>query len=150
MIAVKTVAEAHVSYYDVLRRSAVAQVPNAIGYLEKFLQTSQESWVGYINDEVACIYGIQTPTLLSMRAYMWILTTDVVDSNKFTFVRHSQLIVEKFLKDYDLVWGDTHVKDVRAQKWLKWLGATYVGRKGDFMQFIITGQNFRERRWRTR
>lgn len=147
MISIKRIEEAKINYDDIIRHSPVAGEPNAFEYLQKFICNSQANYVGYINGEVACVYGLRPPTLLSnQRAYLWLLTTDVVDRNKFEFIRHSEIVIENVLKEFEMIVGDTHIKDERAFKWVKWLGAVYFDHHKTLVPFYITQQSFRDRR----
>src|SRR6516162_9724145 len=88
--------------HDIISRSPVAAVPNAEQLFRRWLRTSEEVWLGMLDDEVACVYGLAPPTAISNRAYLWLLTTDLVEKHKFLFIRHSQLVVEDALKRYDV------------------------------------------------
>jgi hypothetical protein len=76
-----------------------------------------------LDSEVACVYGLAPPTAISNRAYLWLLTTDLVEQHKFLFIRHSQLVVEDALKRYDVITGTVEHRNGPARRWLRWLGA---------------------------
>jgi len=147
MISIARLSEARADYREVIGRSPVAEEPNAIGIIHKFVDMGQSNYIGYINDEAAFLYGVITPTLLSSsRAFIWMLTTDVIDKHKFEFIRTSEKVVENTLREFDMIIGETHVKDQRAFKWLRWLGAVYWGYERELVPFFITEQTFRDRR----
>ena len=150
MISIKRANEAQVDYEGVINHSPVAQEPEASAILKRFIDRATDAYVGYINGEVACIYGLEAPTILSTtKCFLWLLTTDVVDRNKFEFVRNSEIVIENLLKEYELITGTTHTKDERAFKWMKWLGAVYHGHEKTMVPFYITSETFlRRRRWR--
>jgi len=120
---VKIVQDDRVDILDVIKRSGHAHQPNAERSLSSFMMSSSETWVGYADDEVACVCGLIAPTMLSDRAYLWLITTDLVDEHPFLFIRHSQLWMDEVQKRYALISGDVAVGNRRAQRWLKWLGA---------------------------
>lgn len=122
---------------DVLSRSSVADVPNAEQILQRWLRTSEEVWFGMHDERVACVWGLAPPTAISNRAYLWLLTTDLVEKHKFLFVRHSQLAVEDALKRYDVVVGHVAVGNTSARKWLRWLGAKIDVPERGFSKFEI-------------
>jgi hypothetical protein len=68
---------------------------------------------------------------------MWLLTTDLVDHHKFTFVRHSQLVIEDALKRYEVIIGNVAVGNTAARKWLRWLGADIGVPEKGFSKFEI-------------
>jgi len=146
MISIRKTSEVQVDFADILRHSPVAGAPNAMEYLQRFLDFSSTTYIGYINGEIACLYGLRPATILSnSQTYLWLLTTDVIDRNKFEFIRNSEIVIENILKEYERIVGDTHVKDIRAFKWLRWLGAIYLNTH-PLVQFYITRESFKARR----
>lgn len=95
-------------------------------------------WVGLIDKELACIWGLIPPTLLSNQAYLWLYTTDVIKEHQFVLVRHSQLVVEEILKEYPSVVGHAVMGNHKAIRWLKWLGAKFGEPQGNGLPFRIT------------
>jgi hypothetical protein len=93
--------------------------------------------MGVVDGEVACVFGLIPPTLLSDRAYIWLLSTDLVEQHKFLFVRYSQLWMGEMLKTYDAIYGHCMVGNEKAIKWLKWLGADFFGVDGGRLKFVI-------------
>jgi hypothetical protein len=93
------------------------------------------------DDKVACVYGLAPPTAISNRAYLWLLTTELVEKHKFLFVRHSQLVIENALKRYDMIVGHVAVGNTSARKWLRWLGAEIGVPEGGFSKFVIRRRN---------
>lgn len=99
---------------------------------------SHAVWVGEFDEKAACFFGIVLPSFLSEQAYLWLhVDESVIESNQFLFVRHSQRVVEKLLKDYPLIVGLTHVKATKSIRWLKWLGATFETPRGLALPFRI-------------
>lgn len=121
----------------VIARSSVAAIPHAAKIMKKAIKNANYCWLLLIHDEIACVYGLHTFSLLSQRAYLWALTTDVVEEHKFIFIRQSRIVIEALLKDYELI-GETHRDDLKAQRWLQWLGAEYEFPSGDLIPFRIT------------
>lgn len=124
-----TVAIRHDAPADIraiVRRSPVWAVPGAVETLRQCLFRSIEVCYGLVDNEVACVWGLITPTHLSTSAYIWLLTTDIAAEHKFLLVRHSQRYVEEALKKFPSIIGDCIVGDYRAVRWLKWLGAEFM------------------------
>lgn len=93
--------------------------------LAGLVHSSVDVQVGYIDDELACVWGLQPPTLLSDRAYLWLYVTDVVQEHTFTFIRQSQIAVQRMLETYPMLYGRVEVGNIKAIPWLRWLGATF-------------------------
>lgn len=102
-----------------------------------FMNRSKDVWTGSVDGKVACVWGIAPPSLMSNRAYMWLYTTDLVKEHQFTFVRRSQIEVEKLLETYDIIAGHCVAGSKRSMRWLKWLGATFSEPEGDLVPFQI-------------
>lgn len=123
---------------DVLNRAKFTDnVPDAEAHLRRWLRTSEQSWLGLYDDEVACIWGLVPSSTISNRAYLWLLTTDIIDEHKFLFIRHSQLVIEDALKEYPIIIGHVAMQNERAKRWLKWLGATFAHPTERFIPFEI-------------
>lgn len=122
---------------DVVNRSPIAQVPGAGAELAVFVDKSSLVWIGEIDGTVACVWGVIQQTILSDRAYLWLLATELIDDHKFIFIRHSQRCVETLLGRFSLIVGHCHVHNARAMKWLKWLGAEFGDLDGLKVPFQI-------------
>jgi hypothetical protein len=136
-MSVAIVASKNCDASDIIKRSSVASLPNAEQVLRRWLRTSEEVWLGMHDDKVACVYGLAPPTAISNRAYLWLLTTDLVEKHKFLFVRHSQLVIEDALKRYDIIIGHVEVGNTSARRWLRWLGAEIAAPEKGFSKFEI-------------
>ena len=125
-------------FRDILSRSPEARsIPDAYAVLNRWFRVSSEVWLGMHDDKVACVWGLVPPTVLSNRAYLWLLTTELVEKHKFLFVRHSQLVIEDALKRYDLVVGHVAVGNTSARRWLRWLRAEIDAPERGFSRFEI-------------
>lgn len=107
-------------------------LPMAAAIMNDCMFRSVEVRWGLINGEVACVWGLIPPTLLSQAAWLWLFTTELVERHKFLFVRHSQRWMEETLERYPEIIGDCIAGNDRGRRWLEWLGAefgaTYMGR----------------------
>jgi hypothetical protein len=136
-MSVSIVASRDFDVTDLVRRSEVAEVPNVRRKLHQWLRMSEEVWVGLYDDKVACVWGLVPPTVISDRAHLWLLTTDIVREHKFLFVRKSQLVIEDALKRYSALVGQVQLGNRAAKRWLEWLGAEFGPPEAGFWPFII-------------
>ena len=127
---------------DIVRRSPVAHVADAERTLRECMKRSIEVQYGMLDGEVACMWGLIPPTLLSNQAYLWLLTTDIVAEHKFLFVRHSQRYVEEALHVYPNIIGDVIVGSDSAVRWLRWLGAEFLPPVGGRVPFTIRAKQW--------
>lgn len=125
---------------EVLRRSPAAKMPNAEMILDQCIARSVV-FQGIIDGDIAAIWGAIAPTLMSDTAYLWLLTTDLIDEHKFTFIRHSKIFVDEILKQYPVLVGDVILPNPHAVQWLKWLGAKFSEKQNGKMSFEIRAKN---------
>ncbi len=135
MISIRTVS--NITLAELFQRSPAATYPNGEELLQKCLQRSVDVRYGYVDGQCACVWGLIPPTLLSDAAYLWLLTTDIVEQHKFLFVRHSQRWMEQALCTYPIIIGDWVPGDPRAKRWLEWLGAQFGDLQGGKVPFMI-------------
>lgn len=131
--------ECNYDVVDIIRRVSplVDKVPDGEARLRKWLRTSEQVWFGLYDGEVACAWGLAPSSIVSNRAYLWLVTTDIVDQHRFIFIRHSQIIVSKALEIYPTIIGHVEVGNDKARKWLKWLGADFGISDGRMTTFMI-------------
>lgn len=134
---IKIVKDGEIDILDVIRRSSHADDLGADRTLASFMMTSTEVWAGYLDDEVACVCGLIAPTMLSDRAYLWLITTSLVDEHQFRFIRQSQIWMQSIRRSYPWITGDVAEHNARAQQWLKWLGAEFGFPKAGMIPFSI-------------
>lgn len=129
------------SLRDILDRSENGKIPGAEEILRECLYRSREVRFGLVDGDLACMWGLIPPTLLSSTAWLWLVTTEIVAENKFLFIRHSQRWIEEALKIYPEIIGDCLVGNASAQRWLKWLGAEFQEPVGGRRPFIIRAKH---------
>jgi hypothetical protein len=106
--------------------------------MEFCLLMSTHIWAGFINDKLACIWGVIPPSLMSDQAYLWLYTTDVIKGHEFLLVRHSQMVIEDVLDQYPSIVGHAIIGSDKSIRWLKWLGAKFGPPQGVALPFRIT------------
>jgi len=127
--------------FATLRNSKDRFVEDAENKLSYLSLLSQYVWVGRVDDEIVCAFGVIPPCVLSNTAYLWSVTTDKVEQHKFLFVRYSQRMIERIHAEFPKIIGHANPKDQRSIRWLKWLGATFgeITEKG--IPFVIERKN---------
>lgn len=102
------------------------------------IKISHQIFIGRVDEGIACIWGIVSPTLLSTRCGIWTYTTDLIEEHPFVFVRHSQMVIQKLLEEFETIEGTTNKRAEHSKRWLRWLGATFEGESdGDQIKFVI-------------
>jgi hypothetical protein len=136
-MTIQILKDSKVNVEDIVRRSPVKDVQNASPILAECIAMSAVHWVGTVDGKPACAWGLVPPTILSERAYLWLITTDLVDQHKFMFVRNSQRFIEDALKTYPTIVGHCVASETRSIRWLKWLGAVFREPEGNRIPFMI-------------
>lgn len=104
-----------------------------VGAIEK----ARYAWTGFWNDEIACIVGVTSVTMLADTAYLWTVTTKVVEEHPLLFAKYSKMFVKDLLKQqYVSIQGCVDPKFEKSVRWLKWLGFKTVPLDGtDYYRF---------------
>ncbi len=105
--------------------------------MERTLRNSSHIWLGLDDNRALGLWGLIPPTLLSDRAYLWLYTTKYLDDHKFMFIRHSQRAVQEMLEQFPLIVGNTLASNIKAIRWLRWLGAEFVPSDNPVLYFEI-------------
>lgn len=111
---------------EAVREKAALGSPTKDKLQQKLAEEIEQSlycFTGFVGNELACIYGLRASSLLSEEAYLWLITTDAVDRYPFTFVRHSQIVIQDLKNMFPKITGVVEADYKRSIKWLRWLGA---------------------------
>jgi hypothetical protein len=95
-----------------------------------------ETWVGRIDGQFICCWGLVPPSFLANQAFLWMWAPPKLQ-HPLVFIRHSQIHVQRMLKLYDEIAGECEVHNLSAHRWLRWLGATFTKQEGPLMSFTI-------------
>lgn len=108
------------------------------------VETSDESWLAFINGEFACVLGVKGPSILGGTAAPWFLASDVIERHRKLFLDRSHRVVEDLVREYGTL--SNHVWDghTKAKAWLSRIGFTLE----DPEPYGISGAPFR-RFWRS-
>ncbi len=93
---------------------------------------SDKVWVGFIDDEPAAIFGEIVTSVTSNTAFLWCLTTDVVEKHRKLYARKSVRILNWLLSRYSVVYCAVDSQYIDAMFWLEWLGFGIVKEHGHF------------------
>src|SRR5262245_35698869 len=96
-------------------------------------RNSSRLWAGSVDDEVVCYFGLIPPTLMSDTAYLWLYTTPALREYTFSFIRYSQMAVQEMLREYPRIVGHGRAGDEKSLRWLKFIGAKFGQRVGEFI-----------------
>jgi hypothetical protein len=77
---------------------------------------------GFINDELACIWGVCPYSALSSKGVPWMLGTPLLEQYPMLFLRRSKPQLKIFTERYDYLENHVDARNFVAVHWLKWLG----------------------------
>ena len=99
--------------------------------------------------EILAIFGLVQLSILGESAQVWCFGTTAIDRYPLTFARASRRVLSALHRHARVLTNVVDASDIRALRWLKFLGATYVlepelrgGRV--FGQFILASQQERQ------
>jgi hypothetical protein len=128
-----------VHVYEILRnlrehdKAAFALVEDPTEALLDAVRKSSRSYVGLVDGEAMCLWGMNARTILADAVYLWMVTSNTVEEHPFVFVRHSQRMARTILAEYGTIEGHVFISNPMSAKWLKWLGAQLVDSPVDGM-----------------
>lgn len=96
----------------------------------------------FVGLEVLAIYGLTAISILGDSACVWCFGTEAIDRHRLAFARASRAALADMHRQARVLTNYVAADDARAQRWLEYLGATYVlqpERRGGrlFGQFIL-------------
>jgi hypothetical protein len=112
----------HIPFIITGLREELPPTINSYKIIKEEMEGSTRAYSGFIDDEIACMWGIHARTILNDSVYLWLLTTKLVEDHPFVFVRHSQMVARELLKSYSRIEGWVWEKNTLSIKWLRWLG----------------------------
>ena len=83
---------------------------------------SRQSWAGYLDGELATIFGIRDITHLSGTALIWALSGPRVEERPVGFVRACRHVLPYLLSTAELIFNAIDCRHSKALRWAKHLG----------------------------
>ena len=124
--------------YELIRLKGEEKLSKSqIEFFRKCVSSAAQLYVGLIDSEVACFWGLIPPSFLSDSAYLWLYTTNELKGHEFLFVRQSQLAIQRMLTHYETIIGHAHADNTKGIRWLRWLGAEFCLPQGQIIPFVI-------------
>lgn len=111
------------------------------------MKFSSESYVGFVNDEPICMWGIAQESLVGNLGVPWMISTTSMDKYAVTFLRHCRDQVLEVLKSYAWLVNYVDARNIRAMRWLEWLGFEIDAEPQPYGAFSMPFYKFRM--WRT-
>lgn len=90
--------------------------------MEAGLAYSDQAMTGLIDGVPVCMWGVVRESLVMNMGVPWMVATSLLDKNAATFLRHCKGPVLAMLGDYDTLINHVDARNVKAIRWLKWLG----------------------------
>lgn len=110
--------------------------------MQRSMHNSSHVWIGYNDTQVLAFWGLIPPTLLSDRAYLWLMTTEHMYQHQFMFIRWSQRAVEAMVREYPLIVGHCDITAPKSIRWLRWLHAEFGEPQGQLLPFQIRAESW--------
>lgn len=85
-----------------------------------------EAWVGVVEGEPVCVFGVVRPSLLSTDGWPWMVGTDRLPFRGRAFLEGSREVVAEMRCRFPVLRNFVDARNSRAIRWLKWLGFTIM------------------------
>ncbi|MBF8177806.1 hypothetical protein [Herminiimonas contaminans] len=92
--------------------------------LPECVERAEMAWAGLVDDEVACIFGVQGASFMSLTGYPWMIGTDLIEQHAKPFLRRNRKMVSVMLDRYPHLVNYVDARNAKAIEWLNWLGFT--------------------------
>ena len=124
--------------YELIRSYGEGKfTPGEVAFFKRCVSSAAQVYIGFIDGEITCFWGLVPPTLLSDHAYLWLYTTEGLAGHEFLFVRQSQVALQQMLKEWPIITGHVLAQNTKAIRWLRWLGAEFIPTEGAVIPFTI-------------
>ena len=107
---------------DELRKMLGCEEPH-FAVIESYRRAT-ECYVGLIDGEIACIWGVWKYSILSDRATVWLFSTEVIEKSPVVVARFMKREFKKLRDRYDSLENFIDNDNTFYKHWLKWLGFT--------------------------
>lgn len=88
----------------------------------KGLAVSTHAWVGFIDHEPVCMFGVVPRSVLSGRGIPWMIGTNALDRHAAEFLKGCRPQVAEMRSVYNLLENYVDARNTKAIRWLRWLG----------------------------
>lgn len=92
--------------------------------LERSLALSSEAYAGFVQGELAALFGVRRLSLVSGAGSPWLLTGEAVARHPRAFLKASRGILDVWRRDYVWLGNWVDARNLKAKRWLDWLGFT--------------------------
>ena len=90
--------------------------------LEYSLRVSDEAYTGFIDGELACLFGVVRGPFLTGAATPWLLTTSVVQRKPRAFLRASREVIADWMGKYPVLVQQVDARYEQALRWAARVG----------------------------
>jgi hypothetical protein len=92
--------------------------PEALG---ANIEKSTSAWVAHYEGEIAAMWGLHRPNLLVDSAFLWMVTTKLVEAHPFLMARYGRILIDKMMESHSSIYGVVHPEYRRSHRWLRFL-----------------------------
>ncbi len=92
--------------------------------LLKAVKNSDVCRTGRANGEIACMFGVAAHTMVSDRASIWMLGTDLLNAHSIRFLRECHKGIIDISKGLIFLENWCDARNKLTLRWLQWLGFT--------------------------
>lgn len=85
-----------------------------------------EVWVGLVDGEPVCVFGVAQASILSTEGMPWMVGTTRLPFLKRSFVAGSRAVVAEMRRRFPVLRNFVDARNSHAIRWLKWLGFTIM------------------------
>jgi hypothetical protein len=101
--------------------------------LQHMLRRSRRCRAAYFDGKLIAVYGVLSPTMMSIGGNPWMAATDMIDRSdvRRLFIQRTRSELAWLSEGFSLLWNIVSVENSIAIRWLKWVGFTFDGTEYD-------------------
>ncbi len=108
------------------------------------IDCSSESWAGYADDDLVCIWGVTVGDISRGVGVPWLIATDGLEEITVPFLRRGWYYLNRMKVTYPILQNVVYEKNVTAKRWLQWMGFDM----GEIVEYGAHRAPFRHFQWR--
>lgn len=98
--------------------------------MDLLLDRGGPAYTALVDGVPACMWGLDSATLIGGSHKLWMLTTPLVEAHYITFLRASRKFVVWARDRYGPLDGAVDEENILSERWLRWIGFRPTGQVG--------------------
>jgi hypothetical protein len=90
--------------------------------IRRAILSSRDAWTVFVDDEIMCIFGVATSSMINRVGTPWLLGSDLIVEHKYEFLAGSKKYIDLMKHGYSKLVNHVDQDNELSILWLQWLG----------------------------